>query len=76
MAIDVPRVLFAVRPDGGVSSLPEVFFDLLEVTGARPAAGGLDGGERRFRTVTVSTPAIPWSMLTAAFSCISLVIWV
>lgn len=47
--VDIPGVLFAVRPDGGVSALPEVFFDLLEVAGSWPAAGGLDGGELRLR---------------------------
>ena len=49
VSVDIPGVLFAVRPDGGVSSLPEVFFDLLEVAGPWPAAGGLDGGELRLR---------------------------
>lgn len=43
VSVDIPGVLFAVRPDGGVSSLPEVFFDLLEVAGSWPRRAGWTG---------------------------------
>ena len=83
VGVDVASILFAVRPDGGIPSLPQFLIDLGDTARACLASltfASLEGAGGGFRgaapvSISESTFPIPWSIFTAAVRRISSVIW-